>query len=67
MSALGASPNQARRYFAVGLRDNKVRIVFPAENDPLCFEQQIVIGQHPFEGEERAFVLHPPDRRTPLF
>jgi DNA invertase Pin-like site-specific DNA recombinase len=62
MSALAASPNQARRYFAVGLRDNKVRIVFPAYDDPLCFEQQIVTGQSPFEGEERSIVLHHPDR-----
>lgn len=34
-------PDQARRYFAVGFRDGKVRIVFPADGDPLRYEQQV--------------------------
>jgi hypothetical protein len=45
MSALAASPNQARRYFAVGLRDNKVRVVFPDENDPLRYREQITADE----------------------
>jgi DNA invertase Pin-like site-specific DNA recombinase len=45
MSALAASPTQARRYFAVGLRDNKVRVVFPDENDPLRYREQITADE----------------------
>jgi DNA invertase Pin-like site-specific DNA recombinase len=38
-------PDQSRRYFAVGFRDSRVRIVFPDDNDPLSYEQQIVAQQ----------------------
>lgn len=31
----------ARRYFAVGFRNNSVRVVYPHDNDPLKYEQQI--------------------------
>jgi hypothetical protein len=34
-------PDQAHRYFAVGFRDGKVRVVFPADGDPLRYEEQV--------------------------
>ncbi|MBR1248954.1 recombinase family protein [Bradyrhizobium sp. AUGA SZCCT0169] len=37
----GKRPDQERRYFAVGFRDSRVRIVFPDDNDPLMYQQQI--------------------------
>lgn len=37
-----ASPQQSLRYFSVGFRDGRVRIVFPDAKDPLKYEQQIV-------------------------
>ena len=36
------TPEQALRYFSVGFRDGRVRIVFPDPKDPLRYEQQIV-------------------------
>lgn len=40
----------ARRYFAVGFRNNSVRAVYPRDDDPLKYEQQITA--HP--GTEKA-------------
>lgn len=37
-----SDPQQSRRYFAAGFRDNRVRIVFPHRQDPLRYEQQVV-------------------------
>ena len=31
----------ARRYFAVGFRNNSVRVVYPHDDDPLKYEEQI--------------------------
>jgi hypothetical protein len=45
MERLAAHPDQARRFFAVGFRDGNVRVVFPAKDDPLRYEQQVVAGQ----------------------
>jgi hypothetical protein len=42
MTQLAAHTNQSRRYFALGFRDSDVRVVFPADNDPLRYEQQII-------------------------
>jgi DNA invertase Pin-like site-specific DNA recombinase len=42
MERLAAHPNQTRRFFAVGFRDGNVRVVFPAKDDPLRYEQQVV-------------------------
>jgi DNA invertase Pin-like site-specific DNA recombinase len=39
---LASHPDQSRRYFVVGFRDAAVRAVFPAYNDPLKFEQQVL-------------------------
>ncbi len=39
------TPEQALRYFSVGLRDGRVRIVFPDAKDPLRYEQQIVASR----------------------
>lgn len=36
------SPQQSLRYFSVGFRDGRVRIVFPDAKDPFKYEQQIV-------------------------
>lgn len=38
----GAQLEQTHRYFTVGLRDSRVRIVFPDEEEPLKFRQQII-------------------------
>ena len=35
-------PQQSRRSFAIGFRDNRVRVVFPHKQDPLRYEQQIL-------------------------
>lgn len=40
-----AEPDQAHRYFAVGFRDGKVRIVFPTDDDPLRYEQQVIANE----------------------
>jgi Recombinase zinc beta ribbon domain len=45
MERLVMHPDQARRFFAVGFRDGSVRVVFPAKDDPLRYEQQVVAGQ----------------------
>jgi hypothetical protein len=42
MEQQAAHPDQSRRYFSVGFRDSKVRIVFPEVDDPLRYQQQIV-------------------------
>jgi DNA invertase Pin-like site-specific DNA recombinase len=42
MEQLAAHPEQSRRYFVVGFRDATVRAVFPAYNDPLKFDQQVL-------------------------
>jgi DNA invertase Pin-like site-specific DNA recombinase len=36
---------QSRRFFAVGFRDSQVRVVFPDEDDPLRYQEQIVADQ----------------------
>jgi hypothetical protein len=73
MQKLAAEPGQSRRYFAVGFRNAAVRAVFPTYGDPLRFEQQIVAGRSPIEGDGQISgqrrsidVLEPPDRRTPI-
>ena len=42
MTQLATHIDQSRRYFALGFRDSDVRVVFPTENDPLRYEQQII-------------------------
>jgi hypothetical protein len=42
IEARAAEPDQARHYFAVGFRDGKVRIVSPADDDPLELKQRIL-------------------------
>jgi DNA invertase Pin-like site-specific DNA recombinase len=42
MEQKAAHPDQSRRYFAIGFRDSNVRVVFPADDDPLRYAQQIV-------------------------
>jgi hypothetical protein len=37
-----ADPDQTRRYFAVGFRDGKVRIVFPKDDDPYELRQHVL-------------------------
>ena len=50
MQQLASHPDQSRRYFLVGFRDAAVRAVFPAYNDPLKFEQQVLATPNaPFE------------------
>lgn len=54
MRRLAAHPDQSRRYFAIGFRDAAVRAVFPAYDDPLKFEHQVLAGSIPMidEGQE---------------
>jgi hypothetical protein len=59
MEQLVAHPDQCRRYFAVGFRDSKARIVFPAGDDPLRYEQQIV-------AKERLSIISPDGRAEDL-
>ena len=54
----GENPDQARRYFAVGFRDSRIRIVFPRNDDPMRYQQQIV-------AKERALELLSSDNRLP--
>jgi DNA invertase Pin-like site-specific DNA recombinase len=42
MEEKAAHPDQSRRFFAVGFRDSNVRVVFPDNDDPLQYRQQIV-------------------------
>jgi hypothetical protein len=42
MERQAAHPDQSKRYFSVGFRDSAVRIVFPDDEDPLRYQQQIV-------------------------
>jgi DNA invertase Pin-like site-specific DNA recombinase len=51
MQQVAAHPDQSRRYFAVGFRDAAVRAVFPAYNDSLKFEQQVVADHETGLGE----------------
>ena len=51
MQRVAAHSDQSRRYFAVGFREAAVRAVFPAYNDPLKFEQQVVAGRSLESGE----------------
>jgi DNA invertase Pin-like site-specific DNA recombinase len=37
-----AEPRNSQRYFAVGFRDSNARVVFPNDDDPLRYEQQII-------------------------
>jgi hypothetical protein len=56
MTQLAAHVEQSRRYFAVGFRDSDVRAVFPADNDPLRYEQQIIARSgtiRAFDGEDQ--------------
>jgi DNA invertase Pin-like site-specific DNA recombinase len=34
--------SESRRYFALGFRNNTVRVVYPSDDDPLRYEQQVV-------------------------
>ena len=40
-----ALPEQSRRFFAVGFRDSNVRAVYPDDDDPLRYQQQIVASE----------------------
>jgi DNA invertase Pin-like site-specific DNA recombinase len=54
MQQVAAHPDQSRRYFAVGFRDAAVRAVFPAYNDPLKFEQQVIASRE--TGSPEGFI-----------
>lgn len=49
LEQLAARPDQSRRYFAVGFRDSDVRIVFPSDDDPLGYRQQVVVRKKSME------------------
>ncbi|OPH84528.1 site-specific recombinase [Nitrobacter vulgaris] len=48
----------ARRYFAVGFRNNAVRVVYPRDDDPLKYEEQIT--DHP--GNDKRFAVEYGDK-----
>jgi hypothetical protein len=45
MSRAAVHPDHSRRYFAVGFRDSNVRVVYPDDDDPLQFKQQVVASE----------------------
>ena len=49
MEQLAAHPDQSRRYFAVGFRDSDVRIVFPDNENPLEYQQQVLAKKKQIE------------------
>jgi hypothetical protein len=57
MEDMAAQPAQSRRFFAVGFRDSKVRAVYPDDDDPLRYQQQIV------PSEANGIELLPSQRR----
>jgi DNA invertase Pin-like site-specific DNA recombinase len=44
MQELAADPRQAQRFFLVGFRSGRVRAVFPDDEDPLRYRQQVLGG-----------------------
>jgi DNA invertase Pin-like site-specific DNA recombinase len=42
-------PRERRRYFAIGFERNTQRIIYPSDEDPLRYEQQIVASKSVFE------------------
>ncbi|WP_079606598.1 recombinase family protein [Bradyrhizobium erythrophlei] len=42
MEQRAGHPDQSKRYFSVAFRDSAIRIVFPADGDPLRYQQQVV-------------------------
>jgi DNA invertase Pin-like site-specific DNA recombinase len=67
MQQLAAQPEQSRRYFAVGFRDAAVRAVFPANDDPLRFELQIVADQSASVDPKRFIDrIEPSGKRTSM-
>jgi DNA invertase Pin-like site-specific DNA recombinase len=49
MEQLASHPDQSRRYFAVGFRDSDVRIVFPDNENPLEYRQQVLAKKRRME------------------
>jgi DNA invertase Pin-like site-specific DNA recombinase len=61
MERAASRPGHSRRYFSVGFRDGNVRTVFPDDDDPLRYQQQVVAnGQLGFE------VLRPESEDQPV-
>ncbi|XIA65750.1 hypothetical protein ACFIOY_05815 [Bradyrhizobium sp. TZ2] len=55
MEKVAALPEQSRRFFAVSFRDSNVRAVYPHDDDPLRYQQQIVAS------EAKGFEVSYPD------
>jgi hypothetical protein len=47
-------PRERRRYFAIGFERNAQRIIYPTDDDPLKYEQQIVASKSRFETLEES-------------
>jgi hypothetical protein len=45
MRRAAAHPDRSQRYFAVAFRDSNVRVVYPSDDDPLQFKQQVVASE----------------------
>lgn len=49
MVQMAELPRERRRYFAIGFQHNAQRVVYPSDNDPLKYEQQIVASKSKIE------------------
>jgi hypothetical protein len=45
MEKVAALPEQSRRFFTIGFRDSIVRAIYPEDDDPLRYQQQIVANE----------------------
>lgn len=45
MRRAAVHPDRSERYFAVAFRDSNVRVVYPDDDDPLQFRQQVVASE----------------------
>jgi DNA invertase Pin-like site-specific DNA recombinase len=45
MEKVAALPAQSRRFFAVGFRDSNARAIYPDDDDPLRYQQQVVVSE----------------------
>ena len=45
MEKVAALPEQSRQFFAVSFHDSNVRAVYPDNDDPLRYQQQIVASE----------------------
>jgi hypothetical protein len=59
MGRVAAHPRHSRRYFTVGFRDSNVRVVYPDDDEPLRYQQQIIAS------EAKGFEILRPENDLP--